>query len=292
MSRCDDIELLLPGHAMGVLPDDEEAAVLAHLAECAACSADLTRVSATVGALEPLLPAVEPPPALRGRVLDAVAAAAGESGTRTAAEPSPQQPGVDPHRVPTDDVPSLGAARAARARRRRWLEPSVAWPSIAAAVACIALLAVSFGMLSRIGELEDSLDETRSELRAARGDDDARSTPVAGTYTAEQRLSLSRTRGFAATDASVAMTPGSDAAVLVIRDLPAPSEGHSWQAWSIDAAGRKRSLDVLDRASGLVVIGVDLRAGDDPVQAVAITLEPRGGSKQPTGVPVAHAQMA
>src|SRR5262245_17857853 len=58
--KCHEIHELLPLHLYGDLSDAERAAVEAHLAECPACRAELTALSAVRKELD------TPPPALRG----------------------------------------------------------------------------------------------------------------------------------------------------------------------------------------------------------------------------------
>jgi anti-sigma-K factor RskA len=81
--------------------------------------------------------------------------------------------------------------------------------------------------------------------------------------------------------------------VLAIQALPAAPAGHSWQAWSIDARGVKRSLAVLTpaRAGALAVVRLPRVARGASI-TVAITLEPLGGSLQPTTAPLAAGTMS
>lgn len=79
----------------------------------------------------------------------------------------------------------------------------------------------------------------------------------------------------------VTYLPDRDLAVLNF-DLPAPASGKTYQAWSI-IDGKPVSLGVLSQNSGTVTFAANL----DKASAVAISIEPLGGSKQPTQVAIA-----
>jgi anti-sigma-K factor RskA len=65
-------------------------------------------------------------------------------------------------------------------------------------------------------------------------------------------------------------------------ELPAVAEGQAYQAWGIDAEGNAESLGVLPAASGRVALDGDLRGAT----AVALSVEPAGGSVAPTSDPI------
>jgi anti-sigma-K factor RskA len=65
-------------------------------------------------------------------------------------------------------------------------------------------------------------------------------------------------------------------------DMPAPASGRTYQAWSI-IDGKPVSLGVLSQNSGTVTFSADL----NKASAVAISIEPLGGSPAPTQVAIA-----
>jgi anti-sigma-K factor RskA len=79
-------------------------------------------------------------------------------------------------------------------------------------------------------------------------------------------------------------------AVLATDKLPAPPSGKEYQVWLIDQQGaRVRSagrLKLKDGSGQSLVTGVSMGA------EVAVTLEPAGGSRQPTSVPVLNLKVA
>src|SRR4029079_11145361 len=71
--RCEDVLLLLPDHALGTLSETEEAAVRRHLRGCGACRSDALALDRGVAMFASAAHAADPPPELRGRVMDALA---------------------------------------------------------------------------------------------------------------------------------------------------------------------------------------------------------------------------
>lgn len=68
------IHALTAGYALHALSADEEREFEAHLAGCRPCQEELASFSEAASALAFAVPAEEPPPALRGRILDAARA--------------------------------------------------------------------------------------------------------------------------------------------------------------------------------------------------------------------------
>lgn len=79
----------------------------------------------------------------------------------------------------------------------------------------------------------------------------------------------------------VAYLPERHLAVLQV-DMPAVPPGRVYQAWKINSAGQPVSLGVLPSNRGEVVFAADL----SDATAVAISVEPAGGSPAPTTTPV------
>jgi anti-sigma-K factor RskA len=105
----------LPGYALGTLPEEENAAVVGHLAGCPLCQAEVGRYESVVHRLALAAPLAEPPPELRQRLLDGV------RGSR----PLPASPG--------DQRP-----------RATWRQPvAAAWGWQAALLLLIVVLALS-----------------------------------------------------------------------------------------------------------------------------------------------------
>ncbi|NMO92147.1 anti-sigma factor domain-containing protein [Actinomycetospora sp. TBRC 11914] len=88
------------GRALRALEPDEEGRVAEHLRDCAACRALLAETHETMAALAHALPPVEPPPALRARILTAAAAEPDPPADRRT---DPRTPTPSP--VPLDEAP-------------------------------------------------------------------------------------------------------------------------------------------------------------------------------------------
>lgn len=122
----DDLEL----YVLGALPADAERAIAGHLGKCAVCRAEADALEAAVTALQDALPAREPSPELRDRILTS-AVEHGEA--RGGAAPS-----------------SSGAWR----RTSR--------PSYLLAAAALALAVLSAGALRQVDTLRAQIDESQA----------------------------------------------------------------------------------------------------------------------------------
>lgn len=85
------------------------------------------------------------------------------------------------------------------------------------------------------------------------------------------------------------MVPTSGGATFAVAGLPAPPEGHVYQLWLLrGACGRQpcapTSAGVFDVESGVVLVEVDRSIRN--FAGAAVTLEPAGGSEQPTTDPL------
>ncbi|MCK2244508.1 MULTISPECIES: anti-sigma factor [unclassified Crossiella] len=78
---------------------------------------------------------------------------------------------------------------------------------------------------------------------------------------------------------SVVHSPARAAVVLLASGLPAPAAGRGYQAWVIGVAGA-RSAGLLGAGKTLVAHGVA------PGERIGLTVEPAGGSAQPTTLPL------
>jgi len=75
-----------------------------------------------------------------------------------------------------------------------------------------------------------------------------------------------------------------EAAAITVRDLDAPPADHTYQLWFIDEAGHAAPAGTFDADSNpqTVVLAGAMDAGD----AIGITIEPTGGSSEPTTNPI------
>ncbi|MGA8987547.1 anti-sigma factor [Aeromicrobium sp.] len=73
---------------------------------------------------------------------------------------------------------------------------------------------------------------------------------------------------------------GQDAAVIFANDLPSPGADKVYQVWMVDGSGATSH-------GTFVTDGQMIMKGLDGAQKVAVTVEPTGGSAQPTTAPIA-----
>lgn len=104
------------------------------------------------------------------------------------------------------------------------------------------------------------------EAVAAAGEPGARVASVSGT------AAQPTARGFAV------ISPQEQAGYLVVDGLAAAPAGTVYQAWYVSRSV-PRSAGLMTTADGLGILSL---AGAEPVEIVALTIEPAGGSDQPT----------
>lgn len=249
----DEAEELLGAYALDALPDAEAAAVRAHLETCPEHAAQARELREVAMRLSWAPEAVAPPAQLRTRLLDAIA--------REPQEAAPAESAAAPSvtRMPA----SRGNATRTRSNIRRF---PVAWGSLAAALLLVAggLFAWNIVLQNR---LDDRLDA--SNATAVR--------PLQPASAGQQ------------SNAYVLFFTGDKKAVVVGEGITPAAPGKTYQMWAIrDGAPVSIGLMQPD-ADGRVhaVVDFDAVAAD----TLAITIEPAGGSAQPTSAPVLTAKV-
>ncbi len=254
-----DLHGLTGAYALDALEADERAAFEEHLDECAACVdevADLREAAASLGGGLSARPSGD----LRARVLaevartpqeDADASDAGLRGASGGDGTAAQDSGGEVVALDQKRVPS-------------W----VAWTgAVAAGIAAIAVVVLGL----ELAEANQQLDRTATALAEM---EDLLTAPDATTVTvseggSEVRLVVSESRGQA-----MLVAAGMD---------PAPHE-HTYEAWLIDDEGPAPAGLFDADEHGRVAM---LMEGDfSGAQAVGVTIEPEGGSPEPTTDPV------
>lgn len=186
-------------------------------------------------------------------------------------------------------VGSLAMAASARRpppkvwqRIRRDLWPGRARSRVAGAVAAAAVVAVG-GLVALNLSLAGRVDRTEARREATAAALSAMSRPSSRVVPLAFEPGV---RG-APAELSVAMAPG-DAVMYVFGTLPVPPEGTAYQVWTV--SGEERRPGPAFGSGGGEVL-VEVAADPRRVDAVEVTIEPRGGSRTPSGSPVARADL-
>ena len=264
-------------YALDALDADERAAVDAHLESCELDHAEFAEVGGVAPALISLIEPVDAPPSLKANVM---AAYARESATvpMPATVPQPATtpaPGKMPGRFSTGDSPRtpVKAVVDSTPDRGGWRLP--AWSGWATAAAAVLILAV-VGVYA----LQAGSRATDAEARAEVLSDAIAAFAAPDSMTAT--LQTGASAGFAA------ITPSGETYVVMTGMDEAPA-GHDYQAWYI--------VDGAPVSAGLMTVyddGIAILHGDgvtEGVQAVALSVEPVGGSDQPTTDPIVVGEM-
>jgi anti-sigma-K factor RskA len=246
-----DIHTLTGAYAADALPEDERRFFEAHLAECDACAQEVAELQATAAILG-AASYETPPPGMKSAVLAEI--------DRIRQEPP----------LTTAGGTAGGRQSAAARAMARWTT-NLALP--AAAVVVIVVLglgAVVANLNARLGEVETASTSVTEVLAAP----DAQLVAAEGPDGSHAQIVVSESRG---------------EAVFVASGLePAPHE-HTYELWLIDDTGATPAglFDVDDRGRATRIMTGDLAS----TLAIGVTVEPAGGSPQPTTEPIMVAEL-
>lgn len=163
-------------------------------------------------------------------------------------------------------LPPSAAPSVAVLRRRRW---PLAVAGLAAAAAAVVAVVLGVRVVGLGGEIE------RAETRATELQRGA--AQLAEVLAAPDARVV---RGGGEVSATVVVSSRLDKVAFVPGRMPAPADGRTYQLWLIGPDGA-RSAGLLPAPAHPVV--TPLRSG---AEHLGVTLEPTGGSRQPTSDPV------
>jgi anti-sigma-K factor RskA len=264
---CAEVTELSGLFVLDALEPEERRAVVAHLETCTEAHEEVRAVGGVAPALAGLAAPVDAPPELKSRVMTAYAAdaAAGQLAAQTQKLPGRFSTGGRAARPPAVAPVSAVPSRAA------WQLPTWAsWTMAIAAVLVVAVVGVwGIGLQNRVSQAEQQAAELSQAIAAF-------SEP--GSSVAILRdANDPNASGFAA------VSPEGNVYV-VMAGLPDAPAGQVYQAWYI-ADGQPVSAGLMPAdENGLIVMN-----GSPPApgtSTVAITVEPAGGSAQPTSDPI------
>ncbi|MFD9501222.1 anti-sigma factor domain-containing protein [Streptomyces sp. NPDC060035] len=263
-------------YALHALPEDERLAFERHMGECESCRREVAELQATA-ALLGRAAAVTPPAALREEILRKVATMPQEARGRREASGPQEAPGSHETHRPREtprpqaaplqpEAPLPQAAGTARGQARQL-------PRLALAASVAAALA---GLGVATWQYREAADARAATQRAHERQDN-----LARVLTApDVRLETQQLRGGGT--ATVAVSRSEDAATLAVSGLPQLPAGKVYEAWFIED-GSPVPAGLLSRNPGRQVALLD--GSVDDATAVALSVEPTGGSPQPTTVP-------
>lgn len=241
-----DVHTLTGAYVVDALEEFERRQFETHLAACPDCVREVDELRATAARLGAAV--VEPPPErLRQRVLNQIATTRQE-GPVTAAPAAPRA------------LP-------------RW---AIRVTAVAAAVAVLAAVGLGVAVI----RTQHQLDAVQSELSQAQ----ARFGPIGAVLAArDARADTTTIAGVGS--ATVMASHNLNEAVLMVAGMAAPPARHTYQAWLVGSSGRPRSAGLLV-ANGTGVVLPLLVSGLGGATVVKLTVEPDGGSVQPTTTPI------
>lgn len=161
------------------------------------------------------------------------------------------------------------------------MKHATAWPAYLVAAACFAIALISsIANISLLGQVK----QEQREIAHLSERSTALARRLANERTALFDMLDSRARHYQIGDGEVIIR--GSRIYLALRALPEPPRGKVYQAWTLTKGSTKvaASPTFLPDARGvaLIVLTADARSTTE----VSVTLEPDGGSKEPTSKPL------
>lgn len=235
---------LIPLYAIGALEPAEAEAARQHLETCPICQEALRDYQVVAEKLLYQVPALEPPPALRAKLL-----------ARLRAQPA----------VHAAASPQL----ASRSGWRRFWEGTIVlprWAALGALVVLLVLGGVALSERARYAALADALEMGR-----------ILSAPDHMSVSLEATQQAPEARGV------VYMQPGSSTALLVVYRLATLPPDKAYQVWLIHDGQRDSGGLFRVRPDGHATMLIRAPRPLQSYQQIGITTEPATGSPGPTG---------
>lgn len=248
MNDRPDIHTLTGAYAVDALPNDEREVFEHHLVVCDACAQEVAELQATASRLGAASHEV-PPPELRTRVMAEIDATRQERPTGLADAPD-----------------ELGAHRGRASRLRAGWITNLAVAAAAVLVVAVAGLSVTITNLNdRVAQVETASSQMTDVLAAA----DATVVSVESPDGGLGRLVASPTRG---------------EALFVADSMASAPHEHTYELWVINEQGATPAglFDTDDRGRATRMMTGDFANA----AAIGVTIEPSGGSPEPTTEPV------
>ncbi len=171
-------------------------------------------------------------------------------------------------------------SNASTGRKKNGARPLV-WPPYFVAAACLA-----FGLYSSLMNLSlmQQLKSEQTQISQVEHRSTALAANLASERTALADLTSDQARRYDVADGQIVRV--NKRLYLTLHDMSTPQHGKVYQAWTLPKGSKTMapSVTFIPDAHGAAVIALPEDANN--VSAVAVSVEPAGGSKQPTSKPV------
>lgn len=253
---CDDVRDQAAGFVLGALTPAEEREVRDHLASCPEAHAEFAELGGVVPALSASVEQVEPPAALRERIMSAAAADLRARGLETAPATQPGGATSPPIAKPRLEAPPVVTPFHPATRAR---QPRFAWAiGIAAVLAIAALGAWNVGLRMQLSDAQAYQQRVDQVLTIAR-------TPGAV-------FAVLAPPSAGGEDGLIAIDPTGQAA-MVVRGLPAATANEVYEVWVIVGTNAPTPVGALSQSGSIAFMSGT--PGPVPAGAiVALTREP------------------
>ena len=274
----DDIHALSGAYAVDAVDDVERVRFERHLAGCEACQTEVASLQAAAAELS-ALSELSPPPSLKAKVMadirtvrplpPVVGTGAPASGTPSGSASAPSDETAPTPASPTSPAATVGdervtpmspappAPQVPRAPRR------TLWRGLVAAATALVLAVAGFTVW-RAANTDPNQTIAEQVLAAADATTVTHNLPGGA-------------------QAKVVRSDSLHKAVLVTKDMPAAPSGKVYQLWLQDPTGHMASAGLMPPGTDQVVV---LDGDASKATGAGITVEPAGGSGQPTSNPV------
>ncbi|MHB8508796.1 MAG: anti-sigma factor [Candidatus Dormibacteria bacterium] len=255
MNVHSQVDGLLGAYALGAVTSDEAELVRDHVVACDGCAEALGRLAETAAALSLAVDDVPAPRGLRERVLAAARADEAAMADETASAAGMIVPLHGKRRLM--ELAMVGRFPTTWSRRARI---SVFVPAAAAAAVLVSLGGWNLNLQHQLdlqGKTQPVATTIEGEIRGAAG-----SHVGTITYMPQQKLAL-----------------------VSLHALATPADGRAYELWLLRPGQRAQPVVVFrPEADGnkVLVVPTDISSGE-----LAITVEPIGGSLQPSSDPIA-----
>jgi anti-sigma-K factor RskA len=272
----DEAFVMLDAAALDALDPAERDAVLAHVAGCEICPAELATLREAASQLAFAAPGASSAgnrERIHSRLMDRVAADARARGI------VPLRPVVSP---PSSSGSAPTPGRSGGWRRAEWL-------AVAASVLFFITGALFANATRDRQNLRDALQAELASGQSARTSSDSlrtlvslRDSMIAGLIGRDVAVVSLTSSGAKAPFARMFWDTSRNTWTLVAHNMPALKTGRTYQLWLVTKTA-KISAGTFEPNNGDAVVRATYPLARDSLQAIAITEEPSGGVPQPTG---------